>query len=136
MEMQGWDYWFPNGKRWQEADYLPEYRLVWTGRIQEIHWEEVSIHQGLLLGHWTWLWWYGTNDNTGEYFPERYYLESYEDTEMFNTIEEAAEFVSGIVNKKVEAKMTAIEKALDEYEDVSENEDEYYSFHQIQVVDD
>ena len=32
--------------------------------------------------------------------------------------------------------MTAIEKALDEYEDVSENEDEYYSFHQIQVVDD
>ena len=80
--------------------------------------------------------WYGTNDNTGEYFPERYYLESYEDTEMFNTIEEAAEFVSGIVNKKVEAKMPAIEKALDEYEDVSENDDVYFSFHQIQVVDD
>ena len=79
---------------------------------------------------------YYTNDAERNYFPERYLLNNNDEPLYFNTIKEAAEYVSGIVNKKVEAKMTAIEKALDEYEDVSENEDEYYSFHQIQVVDD
>ena len=54
----------------------------------------------------------------------------------FNTIEEAAEYVSGIVNQKVEANMTAIEKALDEYEEENKDEDVYFSFHEFQVVDD
>lgn len=80
--------------------------------------------------------WYGTNDKGGKYFPERYYLDSYEGTEMFNTIKEAAEYVSGIVNQKVDANMTAIEQALDEYEEAREDDDVYFSFHQIQVVDD
>ena len=80
--------------------------------------------------------WYGTNDKTGKYFPERYYLDSYEETEMFNTIKEAAEYVSGIVNQKVDANMTAIEQALDEYEKARKDDDVYFSFHQIQVVDD
>ena len=55
---------------------------------------------------------------------------------MFNTIEEAAEFVSEIVNQKVDANMTAIEKALDNYEEENEDDDVFYSFHQIQVVED
>jgi chaperonin cofactor prefoldin len=55
---------------------------------------------------------------------------------MFNTIEEAAEFVSGIVNQKVEANMKAIEQALDNLEEENEDDDVFYSFHQIQVVDD
>jgi hypothetical protein len=80
--------------------------------------------------------WYGTNDKEGKYFPERYYLDSYEGTEMFNTIEEAAEYVSGIVNQKVEANMKAIEQALDNFEEENEDDDVFYSFHQIQVVDD
>ena len=43
-----------------------------------------------------------TNDSSGEYFPERYYLDSYgDDSEYFRTIEEAAEYVSEIVGKKV-----------------------------------
>ena len=55
---------------------------------------------------------------------------------MFNTIEEAAEYVSGIVNQKVDANMKVIEQALDEYEEAREDDDVYFSFHQIQVVDD
>ena len=32
--------------------------------------------------------------------------------------------------------MTAIEKALDEYEEENKDEDVYFSFHEFQVVDD
>ena len=77
---------------------------------------------------------YYTNDADRNYFPERYLLNNNDEPLYFNTIEEAAEYVSGIVNQKVEANMTAIEKALDNYEEA--REDVFYSFHQIQVVDD
>lgn len=79
---------------------------------------------------------YNTNDAYRNYFPERYLLNNNDEPLYFNTIEEAAEYVSGIVNQKVEANMTAIEKALDEYEEENKDEDVYFSFHQIQVVDD
>ena len=55
---------------------------------------------------------------------------------MFNTIEEAAKYVSRIVDHNVEANLTAIEQALDNFEETREDDDVFYSFHQIQVVDD
>ncbi|MBQ5461844.1 MAG: hypothetical protein IIT55_08400, partial [Bacteroidaceae bacterium] len=79
---------------------------------------------------------YYTNDAYRNYFPERYLLNNNDEPLYFNTIEEAAEYVSGIVNQKVEANMTAIEKALDNFEEENEDDDVYFSFHQIQVVDD
>ena len=79
---------------------------------------------------------YYTNDAYRNYFPERYLLNNNDEPLYFNTIEEAAEYVSGIVNQKVEANMTAIEKALDEYEEENKDEDVYFSFHEFQVVDD
>ncbi len=79
---------------------------------------------------------YYTNDADRNYFPERYLLNNNDEPIYFNTIEEAAEYVSGIVNQKVEANMTAIEKALDEYEEENKDEDVYFSFHEFQVVDD
>ena len=79
---------------------------------------------------------YYTNDADRNYFPERYLLNYNDEPLYFNTIEEAAEYVSGIVNQKVEANMTAIEKALDEYEEENKDEDVYFSFHEFQVVDD
>ena len=79
---------------------------------------------------------YYTNDADRNYFPERYLLNNNDEPLYFNTIEEAAEYVSGIVNQKVEANMEAIEKALDNYEEEHEDDDVYFSFHQIQVVDD
>ena len=79
---------------------------------------------------------YYTNDADRNYFPERYLLNNNDEPLYFNTIEEAAEYVSGIVNQKVEANMTAIEQALDNFEEENEDDDVYFSFHQIQVVDD
>ena len=79
---------------------------------------------------------YYTNDADRNYFPERYLLNNNDEPLYFNTIEEAAEYVSGIVNQKVEAIMEAIEKALDNYEEEHEDDDVYFSFHEFQVVDD
>ena len=54
------------------------------------------------------------------------------------TIEEAAECASGIVGKKVEANMRAIEDALDQYTEEQEEKgnDVFFSFHKFTVVDD
>ena len=77
-----------------------------------------------------------TNDANGEYFPERYYLDSYvDDSEYFTTIEEAADHVSGIIGEKVEPDKNAIEEALDEYMEELDDEDVRYSFHEFTVVD-
>ena len=79
---------------------------------------------------------YYTNDAERNYFPERYLLNNNDEPLYFNTIEEAAEYVFGIVNQKVEANMEAIEKALDNYEEEHDDDDVYFSFHEFQVVDD
>lgn len=79
-----------------------------------------------------------TNDASGEYFPERYFLDSFEDWEYFETIDEAAKFVSNIIGHEVEPSADAIDKALDNYveEHEEENEDIFYSFHEFKVVED
>ena len=75
-----------------------------------------------------------TNDANGEYFPERYFLDNYEEPLYYETIEEAADSVSGIVGYKVEATVKAIEEALNDYEETHEDEDVFYSFHEFKVV--
>lgn len=79
-----------------------------------------------------------TNDASGEYFPERYFLDSFEDWEYFETLDEAAKFVSKIIGHEVEPSADAIDKALDNYveEHEEENEDIFYSFHEFKVVED
>ena len=79
-----------------------------------------------------------TNDASGEYFPERYFLDSYEDWEYFETLDDAAKFVSQIIGHEVESSVDAIDKALDKYveEHEEENEDIFYSFHEFKVVED
>lgn len=79
---------------------------------------------------------YSTNDAGGEYFPERYYLDSgNDDSEYFTTIEEAAQCVSEIVGKMVEPDKNVIETALEEYMDEQEDDDIWYSFHEFTVVE-
>ena len=56
---------------------------------------------------------YYTNDTTGDYFPETYFLDSYDEQRYFETIEEAAESVSEIVGCTVEATIDAIQEALE-----------------------
>ena len=76
---------------------------------------------------------YYTNDTTGDYF-----LDSYDEQQYFETIEEAAECVSGIVGCTVEATIDAIQEALEKYVEQKESEGEevFYSFHEFTVIDD
>lgn len=78
---------------------------------------------------------YYTNDSSGEYFPERYYLDSYEDCEYFRTIEEAADYVSEIVGKTIPPTEKDIVHALDDYAEQHDDEDVWYSFHVFEVVE-
>ncbi len=78
---------------------------------------------------------YYTNDSSGEYFPERYCLDSYEDCEYFRAIEEAAVFVSRIVGKTILSTENDIARALDDYVERQEDEDVWYSFHAFEVVE-
>ena len=79
---------------------------------------------------------YYTNDAKGKYFPERYFLDSYDEPLYFETIGEAAECVSDIVGHPVEANIKAIDEALDEYVEEHEDEDVFYSFHEFKIVTD
>ena len=81
---------------------------------------------------------YYTNDTTGDYFPETYFLDSYDEQRYFETIEEVAESVSEIVGCAVEATVNAIQEALEKYVEQKENEGEevFYSLHEFQVIDD
>lgn len=77
-----------------------------------------------------------TNDASGDYFPERYFLDSNEDWEYFETIEDAAAFVSKIVGYDVEPNVTGIQEALDAYVEEHDDEDMFYSFHEFSFCDD
>lgn len=78
-----------------------------------------------------------TNDSSGDYFPERYFLDSYEDSEYFETIEEAAKYVSEMVGHEVEASVNGVSQALDDYVEKHEedNPDLFYSFHEFTVLE-
>lgn len=79
---------------------------------------------------------YVTNDACGEYFPERYHLDSPEESMHFETIEEAAEYVESLAGRKVKPTMQSIEKILDGYMKRKEEEDPdfYCYFHEIRVI--
>ena len=76
-----------------------------------------------------------TNDASGDYFPERYFLDSNEGWEYFKTLDEVADFVSKIVGYDVEPSVNVIQNALDAYveEHEEENENLFYSFHEFNV---
>ena len=79
-----------------------------------------------------------TNDSEGIYFKDRYYLDGFDDSEYFETLEEAAKYVKEIVGHDVEADFDAIDKALSDYVEEHEEDDPdcYYSFHEFKEVND
>jgi hypothetical protein len=81
---------------------------------------------------------FNTNDANGEYFPYRYLLDNYEEPLYYETIEEAAESVSGIVGHKVKPDYNEIVHAHDDYTEKQDEkgEDVFFSFHEFEVVDD
>lgn len=79
-----------------------------------------------------------TNDSEGIYFKDRYYLDGFDDSEYFETLEEAAKYVKEIIGHDVEADFDAIDKALSDYVEEHEEDDPdcYYSFHEFTEVND
>ena len=79
-----------------------------------------------------------TNDSEGIYFKDRYYLDGFDDSEYFETLEEAAKYVKEIIGHDVEADFDAIDKALSDYVEEHEEDDPdcYYSFHEFKEVND
>lgn len=76
-----------------------------------------------------------TNDADRIYFPERYFLDNYDEPLYYETIEEAAESVSEIVGHDVAPTVEAIEESLNNYEEEHEDEDVFYSFHEFLITD-
>lgn len=81
---------------------------------------------------------FDTNDASGEYFPERYLLDFQEDCEYFETIDEAAKFVSKKIGHEIESNVTAIHNEISKYieEHEKRNEDIFFSFYEINVRND
>lgn len=77
-----------------------------------------------------------TNDSTGDYFPERYFLDTGEDWEYFETIEQVDKFVSEIVGKNVTPTEKDVSQALEDYMEEHEDDDMYFSFHKFEIVED
>ena len=80
---------------------------------------------------------YETNDVDGKsYFPERYILDFLDGPAYFNSLQEAAEYVSKKTGKDVKTE-DGITTALEELEEreQKENDDVFYSFHKFTVVE-
>lgn len=69
--------------------------------------------------------------NSFEHFLERYLLDSYDEPLYFETIDEAAKCVAGIVGHTVKPTVEAIDQALDDYLTEHEDNDTWYSFHEF-----
>ena len=81
---------------------------------------------------------YSTNDSSGIYFPDRYFLDCCggDMSEYYRTIDEAVKDVQDIVGHPVEPTVEAIQKALDVYVEEHEEEDVYYAFNEFVVNED
>lgn len=75
---------------------------------------------------------YDTNDYDHDYFTERYFIDNIDGGESFNTLDEAAKYVSGKIGRKVET-VDEIQQGISQYlKEHSDNEDLWMSFHEIE----
>lgn len=80
---------------------------------------------------------YQTNDLGGVFFKDKYVLDYTEDVEYFETIDQAVEFIEELIGLKIEDKtVNGIQEKLDEYVEKNDEEDQYFSFHEFEEVDD
>lgn len=80
---------------------------------------------------------YQTNDLEGVFFKDKYVLDYTEDVEYFETIDQAVEFIEELIGLKIENKtVNGIQGKLDEYVEKNDEEDQYFSFHEFEEVDD
>ena len=76
-----------------------------------------------------------TNDTEGRYFRDRYRIEYDCDYEYFTTIEGVYEYVSGIIGKELNSK-AAMEAAINDWNDNTEDDDRKIYFVEYEVVAD
>lgn len=74
--------------------------------------------------------------NSFEQFPDRYFLDSYDEPMYFETLAEASKYVASVVGHDVAEDFQAITDALDQYIEANEDDDMFYSFHEFTEVDD
>lgn len=105
-------------------------RLALEKRFPSVKVYYIELEPGCKLFH--------TNDDTGKYFAERYYIDTYEGEEYFQTIKEAASYVERHFCKPVEPTFEGIKEALSLFQEERENEGEefFYGFHEIEYCAD
>lgn len=110
-------------------DELPEFRHFLEKRYpgSKVYYQNEEPGMGI----------YTTNDIESKYFPDNYLLDTYDDPQYFETIEQAAKYVEDLVGHEVEANTKSITKALDDYAEIRQENDEdvFYSFHEFLRVD-
>ena len=114
---------------WAES---PEFRHFVEDKFPGIKIYHYSEEPGM-AGYWT-------NDTTGKYFPDRYYLDSckvYVESEYFSDIDEAARYINNlnIEGLHVEPDFKSISDAIDDYVE-KYGEDNWMAFHEIEVIED
>lgn len=78
---------------------------------------------------------YYTNDQDGEFFPERYLLDGEGDYEYFETLEDLSEYVNKMYGLTTTPDLEEIQRQLDEYVDGYDDADYYLFLHEFEVVD-
>jgi len=76
-----------------------------------------------------------TNDAEGHYFRDRYRIEYDLDYEYFTTIEGVLGYVSGVIGKELKSK-AAMEAAINDWNDNTEDDDRKIHFNEYEVVTD
>jgi len=74
--------------------------------------------------------------NSFEHFSDRYFLDSYEEPQYFETIEEAQKYIESLVGHPVEATFDALDAAVDQYQEEQDSDDVWFSFHEFELSDD
>lgn len=91
----------------------------------EIYWQAEEDGNGV----------YCSNDVEGRYFRDRYRIEFDCDYEYFTTIEGVCGYVSGIIGKELNSK-AAMEAAINDWNDNTEDDDRMIYFIEYEVVAD
>ena len=91
----------------------------------EIYWQAEEDGNGVFI----------TNDTEGCYFRDRYRIEHDLDYEYFTTIEGVLGYVSGVIGKELKSK-AAMEAAINDWNDNTEDDDRMIYFIEYEVIAD
>ena len=89
----------------------------------EIYWQAEEDGNGVFL----------TNDAEGHYFRDRFRIEYDLDYEYFSSIENACEYVSGIIGKEISDR-EALEEAISEWNEATEDDDRQIYLNEYEVA--